>query len=231
MKKVDGQKSIKADSPKDTWPSTFVPFDRSVQPPRTVNVDSRPSNLDWIRSILMLTVQCTPPPYITQMFQSFWHRWLVRDRKWGILAFLHRFGHILVKEAKMPHFKGKNEMGHFGIGMHIHASDLSLSQSFLGILTTLVYHRKVRGRKLILAVRSFQMSILQTIIYSKLQPWIQINSFHAIFPALFFYAICLVMTLSSLIREFLGPSSSAFSEKKNPESSLVTSQLGPGKWK
>ena len=176
--------------------------------------------------------RCQNAPFLFSLWnEAFWHRWLVRDRKWGILAFLHRFGHILVKEAKMPHFKGKNEMGHFGIGMHIHASDLSLSQSFLGILTTLVYHRKVRGRKLILAVRSFQMSILQTIIYSKLQPWIQINSFHAIFPALFFYAICLVMTLSSLIREFLGPSSSAFSEKKNPESSLVTSQLGPGKWK
>ena len=30
-------------------------------------------------------------------------------------------------------------MGHFGIGMHIHASGLSLSQPFWGILATLVY--------------------------------------------------------------------------------------------
>ena len=30
----------------------------------------------------------------------------------------------------------------------------------------------------------------------------------------------------TLIREFLGPSPSAFSGKKNPELSLVTSQLG-----
>ena len=33
----------------------------------------------------------------------------------------------------------------------------------------------------------------------------------------------------TLIREFLGPSPSAFSGKKNPESSLVTSHLGLSK--
>ena len=49
------------------------------------------------------------------------------------------FGHVLVTDAEMPHFKGKNEIGHFGMRMHIHASDLSLSQPFWGILTTLVY--------------------------------------------------------------------------------------------
>ena len=31
-------------------------------------------------------------------------------------------------------------MLYFGIGMHIHASDLSLSQPFSGILATLVYN-------------------------------------------------------------------------------------------
>ena len=78
--------------------------------------------------------------------------------KWGILASVTRFslerdqmdvempkcpifGHVLVTDAKMPHFKGKNEMGHFGIGMHIHASDISLSQPFWGILATLVYSK------------------------------------------------------------------------------------------
>ena len=35
--------------------------------------------------------------------------------------------------------KGQNEMGHFGIGMLIHASGLSLPQPFRGILTTLAY--------------------------------------------------------------------------------------------
>ena len=43
----------------------------------------------------------------------------------GFLAFLRRLGHVLITDAKMPHFEGKNEMEHFGIGMHIHASDLS----------------------------------------------------------------------------------------------------------
>ena len=42
-------------------------------------------------------------------------------------------------DAKMPHFKGKKEMGHFGIGMHIHASGLSVTQPFWGILATRVY--------------------------------------------------------------------------------------------
>ena len=44
----------------------------------------------------------------------------------------------------MGHFKGKKEMGHFYIGMHIHASDLSLSQPFWGILATLVYNECYR---------------------------------------------------------------------------------------
>ena len=50
------------------------------------------------------------------------------------------FGHNLVTDVKMPHFKGEKEMGHFSIRIHIHASDLSLSQPFWGILATLVYH-------------------------------------------------------------------------------------------
>ena len=49
-----------------------------------------------------------------------------------MLQFTFPFGHVLVTE-------GKSEMGHFGIGMHIHASGLSLSQPFWGILATLVY--------------------------------------------------------------------------------------------
>ena len=40
---------------------------------------------------------------------------------------------------KKQHFKGKNSMLYFGIGMHIHASDLSLSQQFCCILATIVY--------------------------------------------------------------------------------------------
>ena len=36
------------------------------------------------------------------------------------------FSHVLVSDVKMPHFKGKKENGHFGIGMHIHSSDVSL---------------------------------------------------------------------------------------------------------
>ena len=47
-------------------------------------------------------------------------------------------------DAKMPHFKGEKEMGHFGIGMHIHASGLSLSQPFWGILATLVYFESLK---------------------------------------------------------------------------------------
>ena len=46
------------------------------------------------------------------------------------------FGHLLVTDAKMPHFEEK--MGHFGISMYIHASGLSLSQPFWAILATLV---------------------------------------------------------------------------------------------
>ena len=49
------------------------------------------------------------------------------------------FGHLPATDTKIPHFKRKIEMGYFGIGMHIHASDLSLPQQFLGILATLVY--------------------------------------------------------------------------------------------
>ena len=56
----------------------------------------------------------------------------VEMQKWPI------FGHVLVTDAKMPHFKGKNEMEHFGIGMHIHTSGLSLPQPFWGILATAV---------------------------------------------------------------------------------------------
>ena len=59
--------------------------------------------------------------------------------KWGILASVTRtwpnrcrkcpiFGHVLVTDVE-----GKNEMGYFGIGMHIHASGLSLPQPFWGI--------------------------------------------------------------------------------------------------
>ena len=40
-----------------------------------------------------------------------------------------------------------------------------------------------------------------------------------------FISYGLAVSFLTLIREFLGPSPSAFSEK-NPESSLVTSQLG-----
>ena len=37
-------------------------------------------------------------------------------------------------DGKMTHFKGKNEMRHFGIGMHIHACDLSLLQPLWPIM-------------------------------------------------------------------------------------------------
>ena len=53
-------------------------------------------------------------------------------------AILHRFGHVLVTNAKMPHFKGEKGMGHFGIDMHIHASDISVI-AILGHLATPVY--------------------------------------------------------------------------------------------
>ena len=55
------------------------------------------------------------------------------------MAFLHQCGQVLVPDAKIPDFKAKIEIRYFGIGIHIHASDLSLSQTFSGILATLVY--------------------------------------------------------------------------------------------
>ena len=84
--------------------------------------------------------RCQNAPFLFSLWnEAFWHRWLERDHIDVEMPKCPIFSHVLVTDAKMPHFKGKKEMVHFGVGMHFHASDLSLSQSLWGILATLVY--------------------------------------------------------------------------------------------
>ena len=52
---------------------------------------------------------------------SFWHFRPLRDRKWAILPFLHRFGHVLAEIVKVH-------------AQLIHARGLTLSQLFWAIL-------------------------------------------------------------------------------------------------
>ena len=56
-----------------------------------MGVANMPKNgFDRVKCIDILTD--AQMPHFSLWNKAFWHQWLLRDRKWDILAFLHRFG-------------------------------------------------------------------------------------------------------------------------------------------